>query len=623
MDDQDARINKNNFHYVKMRSTFIPNSNYRTYVPDDKHSGSTNQPNDAIRQFKNNNEVLIETNLIAKLLVLIFIASLCRYYYLVLSRRKPGFRGPLPWPFVGNLLNMILYNRSELEVDWRRKFGKIYMTYMLSEPRLVIADASVARDMLVTNFDSFSMQYFPSMIHKYQESSIFRLSIQRWRKVRSLMTPAFTSGKIKKMFNLLDRVSDDLVGIMSEHFQTIKKSTSRANENQALAEYDPRDSYFFYTLDGISTCCFGISLDQRNAYRNMKQITDSKKIAERGSGVNNCSYVQTLKDATYFPFWWQTLPMLLPKPFLYLTNYYKKQDKRFMYIAKQINAVLESRKGKMDKFDDYLSSMHSARLGQKLEFARADGSETHHGFGAIDSNEEAYRQLCDKVQKEAGIDKTVELTHDEFLANTIMLMIVGSDTTRALLSSVTYALSFHQEYQARIYEEFKAIAKVDQKTSKVSFEYDDVTQLPILDAFISETLRTMSPVLFMTRACTEDYKVPGYNVTIKRGEVVHISIEAIHFDEEYWQDPFKFNPDRFLPENRDKIWPGSYIPFSVGPRQCLGMRFALTELKISLAKLVYNFEFVPAKGTSFPPPEGYSSFLKVYDIMKLGIRPRN
>ena len=89
-------------------------------------------------------------------------------------------------------------------------------------------------------------------------------------------------------------------------------------------------------------------------------------------------------------------------------------------------------------------------------------------------------------------------------------------------------------------------------------------------------------------------------MTLYKGQVVEIPIYAIHHSEEYYENPEKFNPERFLPENRDQIIPYTYLPFGSGPRNCIGMRFALMEAKLCLGQIVRRFRFVRSPKTEVP-----------------------
>ena len=81
---------------------------------------------------------------------------------------------------------------------------------------------------------------------------------------------------------------------------------------------------------------------------------------------------------------------------------------------------------------------------------------------------------------------------------------------------------------------------------------------------------------------------------------VLIPVYALHRDEEFWPEPDCFNPDRFLPENKGSINEFAYLPFGGGPRMCIGMRFALMEIKTILVKMLQQYRFVRVAETPVP-----------------------
>lgn len=87
----------------------------------------------------------------------------------------------------------------------------------------------------------------------------------------------------------------------------------------------------------------------------------------------------------------------------------------------------------------------------------------------------------------------------------------------------------------------------------------------------SETLRKYPPLPLIGRECVRDYRVPGTDIIIEKGTKVLIPIKAIHYSETNYEDPFKFIPDRFSPDERKKRHPYSHIPFGEGPRNCIGI----------------------------------------------------
>ena len=92
----------------------------------------------------------------------------------------------------------------------------------------------------------------------------------------------------------------------------------------------------------------------------------------------------------------------------------------------------------------------------------------------------------------------------------------------------------------------------------------------------------------------------GYNLAgihLPKDQAINISVYGVHHNPEYYPEPERFNPDRFMPENKQNLVPYTYLPFGAGPRNCIGMRFAYQELKLCLAKLITRYQFEATKDT--------------------------
>ena len=124
--------------------------------------------------------------------------------------------------------------------------------------------------------------------------------------------------------------------------------------------------------------------------------------------------------------------------------------------------------------------------------------------------------------------------------------------------------------------------------------------MPFLDACVSETLRLYNPVQITEREASEDYPLGNTGIVIEKGTLIHFPFHAIHHNPDFYPSPHRFDPNRFMPENRDQIIPYTYLPFGAGPRNCVGMRFALMEAKTAIVRIVKKFKFVRSENTKVP-----------------------
>ncbi|CAN7947389.1 unnamed protein product [Ixodes pacificus] len=115
---------------------------------------------------------------------------------------------------------------------------------------------------------------------------------------------------------------------------------------------------------------------------------------------------------------------------------------------------------------------------------------------------------------------------------------------------------------------------------------------------IRESLRLYPPVvLFVSRHCREDTTIMGQFIPAEANIIV--PTWHIHHDPEHWPEPFKFDPERFA-EGLNTDHSAAYLPFGLGPRVCIGKRFALLEIKLALCKLIRKYRIRQCKETQDP-----------------------
>nr|XP_023481118.1 docosahexaenoic acid omega-hydroxylase CYP4F3 isoform X1 [Equus caballus]XP_023481119.1 docosahexaenoic acid omega-hydroxylase CYP4F3 isoform X1 [Equus caballus]XP_023481121.1 docosahexaenoic acid omega-hydroxylase CYP4F3 isoform X1 [Equus caballus]XP_023481123.1 docosahexaenoic acid omega-hydroxylase CYP4F3 isoform X1 [Equus caballus] len=183
-----------------------------------------------------------------------------------------------------------------------------------------------------------------------------------------------------------------------------------------------------------------------------------------------------------------------------------------------------------------------------------------------------------------------ELSDEDIRAEADTFMFRGHDTTASGLAWVLYNLARHPEHQERCRQEVRELLR-DREPKEI--KWDDLAQLPFLTMCIKESLRLHPPVAAISRCCTQDVVLPDGRV-IPKGNMCVISIFGIHHNPSVWQDPEVYDPFRFNPENPQKRSPLAFIPFSAGPRNCIGQTFAMTEMKVVLALTLLRFRVLPA-----------------------------
>ncbi|XP_075974124.1 cytochrome P450 4c3-like [Anticarsia gemmatalis] len=188
--------------------------------------------------------------------------------------------------------------------------------------------------------------------------------------------------------------------------------------------------------------------------------------------------------------------------------------------------------------------------------------------------------LLDEEKKgridEAGIREEV----DTFLFE-------GYDTTATALIFMMICLANEPKVQNAIYEELQSIYGDTKKETTI----EDLNKMKYLECCIKESLRLYPSVPFICRYVTEELTVAGYR--IPKNTYYNILITDMHRNPEIYPEPEKFIPERFLPENSATRHPYAYIPFSAGPRNCIGQKFALMEMKTLMSGLLREYHLEP------------------------------
>ncbi|XP_076802018.1 cytochrome P450 2U1-like [Clavelina lepadiformis] len=227
-----------------------------------------------------------------------------------------------------------------------------------------------------------------------------------------------------------------------------------------------------------------------------------------------------------------------------------------------------------------------SRIFSKLRFV--------HEFlqNIIDEHEQSYdkenmRDFIDTFLKEMKKGDNQDFSSHQLLEYIRQLFLAGTETTSSTLNWALLCLLHYPESQRKMRKEiidvigFEGTASMSHKSS-----------MPYTCAFIHELMRyrTLAP-LSVFHKTNEDTELNGY--FIPKNTLVAPNIWAVHNDPEYWEEPETFKPERFINEKGEFVSSSHVIPFSVGPRFCLGEQLARMEIFLFLVSMVQKFEFLP------------------------------
>ncbi|CAG9785316.1 unnamed protein product [Diatraea saccharalis] len=179
-------------------------------------------------------------------------------------------------------------------------------------------------------------------------------------------------------------------------------------------------------------------------------------------------------------------------------------------------------------------------------------------------------------------------TNLELQEEMMVMILAGTDTSAVASSFVMLMLSKHQDIQEKLYQEL-----IEILDDKENITAEDLSHLRYLDVVIKETLRLYPPVPIIVRTTKNDFILPSGRKIVK-GTGVVIHIWGTHRNPKYWgPDAEVFRPERFIDLELDH--PTAYMPFSQGPRNCLGYQYAMMSIKTVIASLVRRYKILPAE----------------------------
>ncbi|XP_011705723.1 PREDICTED: cytochrome P450 9e2-like, partial [Wasmannia auropunctata] len=198
-------------------------------------------------------------------------------------------------------------------------------------------------------------------------------------------------------------------------------------------------------------------------------------------------------------------------------------------------------------------------------------------------------------------DSVHKMSLDDIVSQAFIFFLAGFETSAILMCFVAHELAVNQDIQDRLRLEVQQ--HLADGNSEIS--YESLSKMTYMDMVISEALRKYPPQFVTDRLCVKRYELPPSqpgrkNVIVEPNDAVLFPVYGIHHDPKYFPNPNKFDPERFSEENKDNILPYTYLPFGLGPRMCIGNRFALMETKILIAHLLQKFTLKTTKKTVEP-----------------------
>lgn len=431
----------------------------------------------------------------------------------------------------------------------------------MRKPLLLLRDPALIKHFAVKHSENFldHRSFVDEEMDVLFGNSLFLLRGQKWRDMRSTLSPAFTGSKMRLMFELIEEVCGQMMGHLRKEI-----------DGKGLVDYEMKELCSRFTNDIIALCAFGIKVDSLKDREN--------EFYKAGQGASDFSKPSSIWKIMAF----NTVPRLTKllniQLFGHLQGFFKNMVLGTMKIREEqkivrpdmINLLMEIRKGTLEHKEE-----------EKHESI---------GFATVAESEEG-KQSHKRVWND-----------NEIVAQCFLFFVAGFDTSSTAMSFAIYQLALDPDVQQKLYEETSETQE-ELKSKGLSLNYESLQKMKYLDQVVSETLRMHPPAAMTDRQCVKDCVVDdgdGFRIECGKELGLWIPIFAIHRDPKYYPNPDKFDPERFSDENKHLINPDTYLPFGIGPRNCIGSRFALMQVKALIYHLSLNFSFHVTEKTQIP-----------------------
>ncbi|XP_051154633.1 cytochrome P450 6k1-like [Leptopilina boulardi] len=487
----------------------------------------------------------ILSNLLIPLIILILTTITIAYLYMTRKFKhwtKKGIMEIKPSAFVGNFGKCLL-----MKISPGLYFKKIYNIakgqpyvgiYLLDRPTLLLRDPEIIKRILIKDFNSFGDRYSRASVNdKIGNSNLFMIKNPAWKQVRSKLTPIFTSGRLKKMFLLMEEVGKDLD--MHLESQLSKNNFCSLEMKEVCAKF---------TTDMIGTTAYGLKVNSLN--------NPDAEFRKCGREIFTFNIKRSIEFTTIF---------FIPD-FVDILGFQLFSKKSTKFLRNVFWDTINERIKSGTKRNDLIDLLIELKQSQENDSSQNNNNNfKFHG--------------------------------DNLVSQAAVFFTGGFETSSTTMSFAFYELAVNIDVQNKLrFEIEEALQANDGKIT-----YDMVMTLPYLDMVLSETLRLYPILPYLDRVALNDYKIPETNLQIEKGTVIIVPMVGLHRDEKYFSNPNIYDPERFSEENKKSLTPCVYMPFGEGPHICIGQRLGLLQSKLGIIHIISKYEIsIDTEKTSVP-----------------------
>ncbi|XP_004291055.1 PREDICTED: thromboxane-A synthase-like [Fragaria vesca subsp. vesca] len=514
------------------------------------------------------------------LTVLAVLAGVLGYLYAPYwgVRRVPG---PRTIPFLGHL-PLLAKHGPDLFSVLAKQYGPIFRFHMGRQPLIIVADAELCREVGIKKFKDIPNRSIPSPISASppHQKGLFFTRDTRWSTMRntilSVYQPSYLASLVPTMQSYIESATQNLDDSSN------KEDITFSNLSLRLA------------TDVIGQAAFGVDFGLSKP----QSISDSINKVDNGEDKNDDEVSDFINQHIYST---THLKMDLSGSLSIILGLLVP------IIQEPFRQMLKRIPGTMDWKVDRTNQKLAGRLDHIVMRRMKDSDRGTKNFLSLILN----------ARESEGVAKSV-FTPDYISAVTYEHLLAGSATTSFTLSSAVYLISGHPEVESKLLAEIDGFGPHDQ----IPTAHDLQHKFPYLEQVIKEAMRFYLVSPLVARETSREVEVGGY--LLPKGTWVWLAPGVLAKDPKNFPEPEKFKPERFDPNGKEEKQrhPYAFIPFGIGPRACIGQKFSLQELKLSLIHLYRKYVFRHSPNMDTPLELEFGIVLNFKNSVKLTVIKR-
>ncbi|KAK7601298.1 hypothetical protein V9T40_008739 [Parthenolecanium corni] len=519
------------------------------------------------------------------LYLLVPALSLFYIYYRISKRRMfellSKIDGPSGLPLVGNALEFVGDPHTTFKILYERSFEFEHGTpvKIWIGPRAVVF-LTDPRDVEVILGSHVHIDKSPDyrLFEPWLGDGLLISTGEKWRAHRKLIAPTFHLNVLKSFINIFNKNSRSIVEKMGKN---------------GSKDFDVHEYMGEATVEILLETAMGVDKGTQDREANEYVVSVMKM----------CDILHMRHRQVWFR----------PEIIFQFTKYAKAQERFLQIIHGLTNKILQAKKSDYLKKKQLAASEAESEVSKKqekekaqvkLEENKSQKPEITEGVGVSYGQSVGLKDDLDvdddvgEKKRQAFLDLLIEsaengtvLTDKEVREQVDTIMFEGHDTTSAGSSFFLCLMGSHQDIQDKVYEELESIFKGSDRPCT----FQDTLEMKYLERCLMETLRMYPPVPMIARQVKEEVTLPSTGAILPADCTVIIGTFKLHRNPKIYPNPEKFNPDNFLPENSANRHYYSYVPFSAGPRSCVGRKYAVLKLKVLLSTILRKFRVVANK----------------------------